>query len=55
MTERKMKCMVYDRTVGYFAPTDTMHKGKQEEQSQRKRFDANAYCRREFQNLEATA
>lgn len=30
---------IYDRCVGYFRPTFTMNKGKQDEQKERKRFD----------------
>jgi hypothetical protein len=32
----KIKCMVYTRTCGYFAPTTQMNRGKQEEQKERR-------------------
>ena len=52
---QKVPCEIYDRCVGYFRPTEQMNKGKQEEQSMRKRFDANAYCKGEFKKEEVTA
>lgn len=36
--QKKIECEIYDRTVGYFASTKTMNRGKREEQSMRKRF-----------------
>ena len=48
MQSKKMPCEKYDRTVGYFSSTANMNKGKRAEQADRKRFDANAYCKKEF-------
>jgi len=48
---KKIQCEIYDRTVGYFSSTSQMNKGKKEEQSMRRRFNANKYCSEEFKNV----
>lgn len=47
-TNKKMPVEKYDRVCGYFSSTVNMNKGKKDEQANRKRFDANAYCKKEF-------
>ena len=46
---RKVPVLSYTRVVGYFSPSANWNKGKAEEIRQRKLFDANAYCKKEFQ------
>lgn len=41
MKTKKIPCEIYDRVVGYYRPTNQFNKGKQEEQKERKRYDAN--------------
>ena len=55
MTERKIPVECWSRVVGYFRPRSEANPGKREEMNDRKTFDANAYCRREFSTAEADA
>lgn len=45
---KKIPVEVYSRVVGYFRPVNQWNKGKQEEFSQRKEFDAKAYLEKEL-------
>ena len=45
---RRVQVLSYTRVVGYFSPSANWNKGKAEEIRQRRLFDANAYCKREF-------
>ena len=45
---RRVQVLSYTRVVGYFSPSANWNKGKAEEIRQRRLFDANKYCAREF-------
>ena len=45
---RRVPVECYTRIVGYFRPKSESNKGKQAEINDRRPFDANAYCKREF-------
>ena len=47
-TVRRVPVLSYTRVVGYFSPSANWNKGKAEEIRQRRLFDANKYCAREF-------
>ena len=47
-TVRRVPVLSYTRVVGYFSPSANWNKGKAEEIRQRRLFDANEYCKREF-------
>lgn len=51
MNERKIPVLSYTRVVGYFSPSANWNKGKAEEIRQRRLFDANAYCKKEFSEV----
>ena len=44
---RRVPVLRYTRVVGYFSPSANWHKGKAEEISQRRLFDANKYLKGE--------
>ena len=50
--EVKVPCKIMTRTCGYFANVDQMNKGKQEEVSQRKKYDANNRLSTLFKKIE---
>ena len=45
---RKVPVECYTRIVGYFRPKSESNRGKQAEINDRRPFDTNAYCKREF-------
>ena len=47
-TVRRVPVLSYTRVVGYFSPSSNWNRGKAEEIRQRRLFDANKYCEREF-------
>ena len=52
-TVRRVPVLSYTRVVGYFSPSSNWNKGKAEEIRQRRLFDANKYCEREFKEVSA--
>lgn len=48
LSVRRVPVLSYTRVVGYFSPSANWNKGKAEEISQRRLFDANKYCAKEF-------
>lgn len=46
---KKVPVECYTRIVGYFRPSAESNRGKQAEIADRRPFDANAYCKKEFQ------
>jgi len=50
-TSKKMPVECYSRVVGYFRPKADTNPGKRAEIDDRKLFDANAYCKKEFSEV----
>ena len=48
LSVRRVPVECYTRIVGYFRPKSESNKGKLAEINDRRLFDANAYCKKEF-------
>jgi len=52
MQNKKMPVECYTRVVGYFRPKNDTNPGKRAEIEDRRLFDANAYCKKEFSEVD---